>query len=235
MAVIQGIAKSVRIQSINYNPIVYVRALIGVIVLKGWLLLDVIVCWYLNSKPLRQDRITTINVRLRRRRGKPVTLDDVSIVNPRDYILEIHLNNDWFLRHKDIMHSPGKAGWEFLAAFSEDLKCLAEQVSNGTFDPEIKAIHGRTLLRQAQGNQLLGFTVVNIPDSRWRHLSQFYLSGLRQAYYPDRARGSLANAKPLVKKEIWMSRKKLLQLYGPSVGASSTRTEAIPTMKCVKK
>ena len=218
MAVIQGIAESVRKRGNTYIRTVYLRALIGVIVLRGWVFLDVMVSWYLNSKPLRQDRITTIDVRLRRRRGGPVKLDDGSVVNPGDLILEIHMNNGWFLRYKDIMHLPGKIGWEFLSAFSEDLKYLAKQLSDETFAPEIKAIHGRTLLRQDQGNQRLGFTIVDLPDSRWRHLSLFYLKGLRQAYYPERARRSLAKAKPLFKKEIWMSRKKLLQRYGPLVG-----------------
>jgi peptidoglycan-N-acetylglucosamine deacetylase len=218
MAVILGIARSMGKRGNSYIRTVYLRAFDDVIVLRGWLLLDVMVSWYLNSKPLRQDRITTINVRLRRRRGRPVKLDDGSVVNPRDMLMEIHLNNEWFLHKKDLMHLPGKVGREFLSAFSEDLKYLAKQMSDGTFAPEIKAIHGRTLLRQDQGNQRLGFTVVDLPDSRWKHLSQFYLAGLRQAYYPERARRSLAKAKPLVKKEIWMSRKKFLQRYGPSVG-----------------
>ena len=218
MAVIQGIAKSMRKRGNTYIRTVYPRALVGAIVLRSWLFLDVMVSWYLNSKPLRQDRITTINVRLRRRRGGPVKLDDGSVVNPGDMLIEIHLNNDWFLHKKGLMYSPGKIGWDFLSAFSEDLKYLAKQVSDGSFTSEIKAVHGRTLLRQDQGNQRLGFTVVDLPDSRWKHLSQFYLAGLRQAYYPERARKSLAKTKPLVKKEIWMSRKKLLQRYGPSVG-----------------
>ena len=218
MAVIQGIAKSVRKRGNTYIRTVYLRALVGAIVLRVWLFLDGMVSWYLNSKPLRQDKITTINVRLRRRRGEPVKLDDGSVVNPGDLLIEIHLNNDWFLRKKDMMDLPGKTGLEFLAAFSEDLKYLAKQVSDGTFASEIKAVHGRTLLRQGHGNQVLGFTVMDLPDSPWRRLSQFYLAGLRQAYYPERARRPVAKAKPLVKKEIWMSRKKLLQLYGPSVG-----------------
>lgn len=217
MAVIQGIVESVRKRGNTYIRTVYLRALIGVIVLRGWVFLDVMVSWYLNSKPLRQDRITTIDVRLRRRRGGPVKLDDGSVVNPGDLILEIHINNGWFLRNKDIMHLPGKIGWEFLSAFSEDLKYLAKQLNDEIFAPEIKAIHGRTLLRQDQGNQRLGFTIVDLPDSWWRHLSLFYLKGLRQAYYPERARRSLAKVKPLFKKEIWMSRKKLLQRYGPLV------------------
>ncbi len=196
----------------------YLRVIIAVVVSRGLLFMDILVCWYLKSKPLRQDRITTINICLRRRRGGPVTLDDGNVVDRNDLILEIHLNNHWFLNNKDMMRLPGKAGREFLSAFSEDLKYLAEQVSNETIDPEIKALHGCTLLRQAQGNQLLGFTVTNIPDSPWKLLSELYLGNLRQAYYPDRARMSTINAKPLVKKEIWMSRKKLLNLYGPLVG-----------------
>ena len=218
MAVIQDIAKTVRKRGNTYIHTVYLRALVGAVVLRVWLFLDVMVSWYLNSKPLRQDKITTINVRLRRRRGEPVKLDDGSVVNPGDLLIEIHLNNDWFLRKKDMIHLPGKIGWEFLSAFSEDLKYLAKQVSDGTFASEVKAVHGRTLLRQDQGNQRLGFTVMDLPDSRWRHLSQFYLAGLRQAYYPERARRTVAKAKPLFRKEIWMSRKKLLQTYGPSVG-----------------
>ena len=218
MAVIQGIVESVRKRGSTYIRTVYLCALIGIIVVRCWVFLDVMVSWYLNSKPLRQDRITTIDMRLRRHRGGPVKLDDDSVINPGDLILEIHMNNGWFLRNKDIMHLPGKIGWEFLLAFSEDLKYLAKHLSDETFSPEIKAIHGRTLLRQDQGNQRLGFTIMDLPDSRWRHLSLFYLKGLRQAYYPERARRSLAKVKPLFKKEIWMSRKKLLQRYGPLVG-----------------
>ena len=218
MAVIQGIAKSVRKRGNTYIRTVYLRALVGAIVLRVWLFLDGMVSWYLKARPLSQDKITTINVRLRRRRGEPVKLDDGSVVNPGDLLIEIHLNNDWFLHKKDMMHLPGKIGWDFLSAFSEDLKYLAKQVSDGTFASEIKAVHGRTLLRQDHGNQRLGFTVMDLPDSLWGHLSQFYLVGLRQAYYPERARRPVEKARPLVRKEIWMSRKKLLQRYGPSVG-----------------
>jgi peptidoglycan-N-acetylglucosamine deacetylase len=216
MTITQGFVQLVRIKKSAYVYTIYLRGIAIAAVLRGMLILDILVCWYLNSEPLRQDRITTINVCLRRFHGSPVKLDDGSMINQSDLIMEIHLNNHWFLSNRDLRCLPGKAGRVFLAAFSEDLKYLAEQVNNETYSPQIKAIHGRTLLRQAQGNQLLGFTVMNIPRSRWRNLSQLYLGGLRQAYYPDRARRSLANAKPLVKKEIWMSRKKLLRIYGPS-------------------
>ena len=187
-------------------------------VLRLWLFLDIIFSWCLNLKPLRRDKIATINVQLRRHRGEPVKLDDGSVVNPKDLLIELHLNNTWFLRKRTMMHSPGKIGWEFLSAFSEDLNYLAKQVSEGIFASEIKAIHARTLLRQDQGSQRLGFTVMDLPNTLWKRLSQFYLAGLRQAYYPERARRPAAKAKPLVRKEVWMSRRRLLQSYGPSAG-----------------
>ena len=92
MAVIQGIARSVRRQRGTYLSSVYLRLIVAAAISRVLLLIDMVVCYYLNSKPLRQDRITTFNVRLRRLRGSPVKLDDGSIVNRSDFILEIHLN-----------------------------------------------------------------------------------------------------------------------------------------------
>lgn len=179
-------------------------------VVRLWLFLDIIFAWCLNLKPLRRDKIATINVQLRRHRGEPVKLDDGSVVNPNDPLIEIHLNNAWLLHKRTTIHPPGRIGWEFRSAFSEDLKYLAKQVSERKLASEIKALHGRTLLHQ--GSQRLGFTVMELPNTLWRRLSQFYLAGLRQAYYPA------AKANPLVLKEVWMSRRKLLQRYGPSAG-----------------
>jgi len=216
--VTQGITKLVRKAGNWYIRMVYLRALFGAIVLRIWLFLDIILSWYLNLKPLRQDKIAAINVQFRRHRGEPVKIDDGSVVNPNDPFIEIHLNNAWFLHKRKMIHSPDRIGWEFLSAFSEDLKYVAKQVSEGKFASEIKAIHGRTLLHQDQGSQRLGFTVMELPNTLWRRLSQFYLAGLRQAYYPQQARRPVGKAKPLVLKEVWMSRRKFLQRYGPPAG-----------------
>jgi len=215
--VTQGITKSVRKAGNQYICMVYLRPLLGAIVLRVWLFLDIMVSWYLNLKPLRRDKIAAIKVQFRRHRGNRVKLDDGSVVNPNDLLIEVHMNNAWFLHKRTIIHSPdrNRIGLEFLSAFSEDLKYLARQMSEGKFVAEIKAIHGRTLLRQEQGSQRLGFTVIDLPNTLWRRLSQFYRTGLRQAYYPQQARRPAAKVKPLVLKEVWMSRGKLLQMYRP--------------------
>lgn len=102
--------------------------------------------------------------------------------------------------------------WQLASAFSEDLKYLAGQINEGKFALEIKAIHGMTPFHR--GSQRLGFTVMELPDTLWKRLSQFYLAGLRQGYYPQGAR-RLAGTKPLTLKEVWMSKGKLLEKYRP--------------------
>lgn len=180
-------------------------------ILGLWPFLDIIFSWYLRLKPLRQDKIATINIELRCHRGRPVKLDDGSVISPGDPLIELHLNNAWFLHKKRTINSPANMIWELRSAFSEDLKYLAEQIAEGKFAPEIKAVHGMTLLDRA--SQRLGFTVMELPDTPWKHLRRFYLAGLMQAYHLQGARRLATGTKPLVLKELWMSRLKLLEKY----------------------
>lgn len=182
------------------------------IISRFWLLLDIIFSWYLRLKPLRQDKIATMNIELRCHRGRPVTLDDGTVISPGDSLIELHLNNAWFLHKKRTINSPAKMFWQLISAFSEDLKYLAGKIKEGKLASEIKALHAITPFHQASPR--LGFTVVELPDTLWKRLSQFYLAGLRQAYYPQGAK-RLAGTKPLTLKEVWMSRGKLLEKYRP--------------------
>lgn len=180
-------------------------------ILGLWPFLDILFSWYLRLKPLRQDKIGTINIELRCHRGRPVKLDDGSVISPGDPLIELHLNNAWFLHKKRTIDSPANMIWEFLSAFSQDIKYLAEQIAEGKFAPEIKAVHGMTLLHR--GSQRLGFTVMELPDTPWKRLPQFYLAGLMQTYHLQGARRLATGTKPLVLKEVWMSRLKLLEKY----------------------
>lgn len=186
--------------------------LLNAIISRFWLFLDIIFSWYLRLKPLRQDKIATINIELRYHRGHPVTLDDGTVINPGDSLIELHLNNVWFLHQNKTINSPAKMLWQSNLAFSEDLKYLAGQIKEGKLASEIKALHAITTFHQA--SLRLGFTVMELPDTLWKRLTQFYLAGLRQAYYPQGAR-RLARTKPLAVREVWMSKGKLIEKYCP--------------------
>lgn len=191
---------------------VYRHALFAAIVLRLWLFLDIIFSRFLNLKPLRRDKITTINIQFRRHRGKPVKFDDGSVVNPKDPLIELHLNNAWSRQQNRTINSPTTLTLQLFSAFCEDLKYLAGQLNEGKFVPEIKAIHAITPFHLVF--RRLGFTVMELPDTLWKRLSQFYVTGLRRAYYPE-GRKLAAGTKPLVLKEVWMAREEFLKKYRP--------------------
>lgn len=178
-----------------------------------WPFLDTIFSWWLGIKPLRKDKTGIINIELRRYRGRPLHLDDGGEIKPGDLLIELHLNNAWVVHRRKAANSLAEATWEFASAFSDDLKYLAQQLVKGKFSPEIKAIHSVTPFYAA--SRRVGFTVLEMPDSLWKRLTRFYLSGLMQTYKWLEAGRLAARAKPLVLKEVWMSKSKLLEKYSP--------------------
>jgi len=178
-----------------------------------WPFLDRVFSRWLGIKPLREDRIGIISVELRRHRSRPLKLDDGGEIKPGDLVIELHLNNARFLHERKKTNSPVKALWEVTSAFADDLKYLAQQLVEGRFSPEIKAIHGVTLLHAPV--RRAGFTVRELPDSLWKRLTRFYHIGLMQTYNLQGAKRLTVGTKPFTLKEMWMSRSKLLEKYRP--------------------
>lgn len=183
------------------------------VVLWLWPFLDSVFSWWLGIKPLREDRSGIISVELRRHRGRPLKLDDGGEIKPGDLVIELHLNNARFFQGRKKANSPAEALWEVTSAFADDLKYLAQQLVEGRFSPEIKAIHGVTLLHAPV--RRAGFTVRELPNSLWKRLTRFYHIGLMQTYNLQGAKRLTVGTKPFVLKEMWMSRSKLLEKYRP--------------------
>ncbi len=174
--------------------------------------LDSLVSKFLGAEPLRKDKIGTVKIKLRRYRGHPVKLDDGCRVQTGAPVIELHLNNTWFLYKRRTTNFATVVGWEFASAFYDDLKYLAQQIMEGKWGDGIKAIYGVTLLHS--WTRRLGFTVVELPNSLWEYLVRFYLYGLMQAYGFRREGKPATRVKPYIAREIWMSRHKLLRKYG---------------------
>lgn len=179
-----------------------------------WPFLDRIASRWLGIEPLRKDKTGIISTELRRYRGQPVRLDDGTIITPGDLVLELHMNNAWFLHNRGkVTDSGGEVHWRVSSAFAEDLKYLAGQLVEGRLATGIKALHGITLLGSPA--ERLSFTVTELPESLWRRLTVFYLSGLRQVYYFGRGKEYATRRKPPALKEVWMSKSRLLERYRP--------------------
>jgi len=179
-------------------------------VLILWPVADRLLRVIYQSRPLKADDSGIIRFNLRHYKGPTKMLNDGSKVKTGDMIMELHLNNAWFERRRNINLSASQSPREFLGCFAEDLRILAQQIASGMFG-NITALHGSTLLHIAA--RRLGFQVDELPDSLWKKGARFYMAGLMQVYHLRGDEVSGLREKPWELKEVWLSRSALLTRY----------------------
>jgi hypothetical protein len=164
-----------------------------------------------HIRPLRADYSGIIQFGLHRYKGPTRALDDGSEVRTGGTIIELHLNNAWFKRRRNLNLSASQSPREFLHCFAQDLQFLADQVASGKFG-NVAALHGVTLLHVAA--RRLGFQIDELPDSLWKKGAQFYMAGLMQVYHLRGGEVSGLRDKRWELKEVWLSRAALMGKYG---------------------
>jgi peptidoglycan-N-acetylglucosamine deacetylase len=181
-------------------------------VLIFWPVADRLLRVIYHIRPLKADDSGIMRFNLCHYKGPTRVLDDGSEVKTGDIIIEIHLNNAWFKRRRNLNLSASQSPREFLGCLAQDLHFLAQQVASGMFG-NITALHGITLLHVAA--RRLGFQIDELPDSLWKKGARFYMAGLMQVYHLRGDEVSGLREKTWELKELWLSRAALLSKYGP--------------------
>lgn len=166
-----------------------------------------------HIKPLKADDSGIIRFSLRRYKGPTKVLNDGCEVKAGDTIVELHLNNAWFKRRRNLNLDALQSPREFLGSFAQDLRLLALQIAGGTFG-NVATLHGVTILHTAA--RRLGFQIDELPDSLWKKGALFYMAGLMQVYHLRGDDVSGLREKRWELKEIWLSKATLLSKYGPN-------------------
>ncbi len=179
-------------------------------VLILWPVVDKCLRTISRTEPVRADGNGIIRFNIHCHKGPTKLLNDGSEIKSGDRIIELHLDNAWFKRRRNLYLSVLQSPQEFLGCFAQDLQILAQQISSGTFG-NIAALHGSTLLYVAA--KRLGFQVDELPDGLWKKGARFYMAGLMQVYHL-RGDGVLGlRGKTWQLKEVWLSRAILLSKY----------------------
>jgi hypothetical protein len=181
-------------------------------VLIFWPVADRLLRVIYHIRPLKADDSGIMRFNLCHYKGPTRVLDDGSEVKTGDIIIEIHLNNAWFRRRRNLNLSASQSPREFLGCLAQDLHFLAQQIASGMFG-NITALHGITLLHVAA--RRLGFQIDELPDSLWKKGARFYMAGLMQVYHLRGDEVSGLREKPWELKEFWLSKAALLSKYGP--------------------
>jgi hypothetical protein len=180
-------------------------------VLISWPVADRLLRGIYRIKPLKADDSSIIRFDLRHYKGPTRVLNDGSEVKTGDTIIELHLNNDWFKKRRNLNLSASQSAREVLGCLTQDLHVLAEQVASDRFG-NITALHGTTILHV--GARRLGFQIDELPDSLWKKGAYFYMAGLMQVYHLRGDQLSEPREKPWKLMEVWLSRAALSTRYG---------------------
>jgi hypothetical protein len=181
-------------------------------ILPLWPVIDKLLRVIYHIKPLKADDSGIIRFNLRHYKGPTKLLNDGSEVKAGDTIIELHLNNAWFKRRRNLNLKASQSLRESLGCSAQDLRFLAQQVAGGMFG-NITALHGTTILHVAA--RRLGFQVDELPDSLWNKGARFYMAGLMQVYHLRGDEVSGLRGKLWELKEVWLSKAALLTKYGP--------------------
>jgi len=180
-------------------------------VLILWPVADRLLRVIYRIRPLEADDSGIIRFNLWHYKGAAKILNDGSKVKTGDTIIELHLNNAWFKKRRELNLKASQSPREVLGCFAHDLHLLAQQVASGTFG-NITALHSSTILHV--GARRLGFQIEELPDSLWKKGARFYMAGLMQVYHLRGDEMSGLREKPRELKEAWISRAALLARYG---------------------
>ena len=181
-------------------------------VLMFWPLADRLLRVVRHIKPLIADDSGIIRFNVGHYKGPTRVLNDGTEVKGGDTIVEVHLNNDWFKRRRNLNLGASQSARAFLGCYAQEFRILARQVASGTFG-EIVALRGITLLGVAA--RRLGFQIDEMPDSLWKKGARFYMAGLMQVYHLRGGDVPMLRDKAWELKEIWLSKASLLSKYGP--------------------
>ena len=162
-------------------------------------------------RPLKADDSGIIRFNIHHYKNPTKILADGSEVKTGDRIIELHLNNAWFKKRRELNLRALQSPREFLGCFAQDLQLLAQQVASGMFG-NISALHGSTTLHIAA--KRLGFQVDELPDSLSKKGASFYMTGLMQVYHLRGEEVPGLREKSWELKEVWLSKAALLTKYG---------------------
>jgi hypothetical protein len=145
-------------------------------------------------------------VRITRYKGREVVLSDGTKIQKNDLLLKIHLHNVRLIRELLRFDSEIKKGRYIFEQVKAGLPYVAHYVRNHEQFPEIKGIIGITMLNK--GCERLGFETFSIvnPFYKWfKTIMLIPMTAVAQLRFQPVGRPP---------KYLFMSKKKLLALYG---------------------
>ena len=130
-----------------------------------------------RSRPVRQDSV--VRYQLSRHHGRKIRLNDGTVIEKGDQLLDLHFDNRALLR---LASSPAFDPFATERSAVSDLRLLAAALKTGEMG-DVKALHAVSPFPAVLRRQ--GFQVAEIAHSPSNFLVRFYMTGLLALYHPQ--------------------------------------------------
>jgi hypothetical protein len=148
---------------------------------------------------------------IRRYPGRSLTSDDGVTVRRGEPVIELHLDSRLIREQTAGATAHGRIIY-LRREFMNGLRAFAHLVSTDPALAQTRGIWAITLLHR--GVDMFGFTVIDLPPSPTRWLTDRYMKMLLANYHPDHDERLHQREEELVSKEIFLSKERLLERYG---------------------
>jgi len=163
---------------------------------------------------------SVLRLQLRRYPGPPVELSDGTVVRPGDPVAEVHVDSAKVERLHHEVQDPRRVGLQFARQLTDAFTALAAYLRDNPDVPAV-AVFGNTLYWQ--GAERLGWEIRDLPPGLHRWLVNAWLRFLVWYYHPQGTRRTAGRERLARARQIWMSRRRLVQLYGAPRRTGSVR------------
>ena len=171
-------------------------------VLSVWVWWDRLLEWSMHPRAVRPDGV--LRFRLAHHWGRRLVLDDGTVVDRGDRVIELHFDN------RGLMRSTRASEWNPWTAMDKidtDLDELARLIAAGRLR-SVRALHGVTLF--ASPGRRLGFDIRPVRHNWNWSLQRYFLIGLLPIYHRDGWREFDRMRRDRWPAELWMSLPRLM-------------------------
>ncbi|MDR0266829.1 polysaccharide deacetylase family protein [Paenibacillus sp.] len=183
------------------------------IVVKLWLL------W--ESVFRKMFRIKTVNpldpmlhYRVRKYSGQSIELENGTMLQKGDKIVELHLDNEKLFRFGIRSRSTVHLAIQMIRSMEKEFPTLAQQIIENPAARDAKALYGVTMVNR--GPEKFGFQIIDLKEGLFLTSSRIYLKFLLSVIHPSGQSRLKDHAQQLVPKMILMPMGYFIERYAES-------------------
>lgn len=150
-----------------------------------------------------------LHYRLRKYQGQPIRMDDGSMLNKGDKVIELHIDNRELFELGMHSRSSAQLAIRMIRRMEKDMPALADVIAHDEELLEAKALYGVSMINR--GPEKFGFTVLDMPDGWFARSSKIYLKVLLSVIHPAGGARLKERTEVLVPKLILMPISELMK------------------------